>query len=324
MAGNSRRVFKSLKDQMHKSSLLHDATTAIGNATERAQERMTHLQNVVANMYENAFQQVKSSAIAKDLNNSTLQHPPLPKYLVNYWQWYQQLTGMDKVEIAKEQVITFQERLFKCQDQRRLLTHQANSISEKLKEIYSELIQTKRDDSKYVQLTILENKCLQGEIRIRDQLQLLENEERDHFTQLTTAIKEYHDSQAMNAQKYKYLSILASAFLAIVSLTGSMFYNNKRIADVRNVISRSQVSIERNLDEKFSEIINRINIQENTIKVALDVKKVETVDTLQENVWDKNESVGDHLPQEIDKVKQTVYYFGIAVCALYFLQVLRS
>lgn len=35
------------------------------------------------------------------------------------------------------------------------------TINDKLKEVYSELIQIKRDDPKYVQLTIIENKNLQ-------------------------------------------------------------------------------------------------------------------------------------------------------------------
>lgn len=130
-------------------------------------------------------------------------------------------------------------------------------MNDKLKEIYGELVQTRRDDQKYVQLTILENKGLQEQTRIGVQLNQLENEERDHFTQLATAIKEYHDSQAMNAQKYKYLSILASAFLAILSLSGSMIYNNRRIADVRNVIAEAQ----KNNDETFWRCFNTLQTE---------------------------------------------------------------
>ena len=128
--------------------------------------------------------------------------------------------------MAKQQVMSAQDKLFNCQDGRRHLNRQATIINDKLKEVYSELIQTKRDDPKYVQLTIVENKGLQEQARIMSQLNLLDKEEKDHFTQLATAIKEYHDSQTMNAQKYKYLSILASAGLAIISLIGSMIYNN--------------------------------------------------------------------------------------------------
>ena len=194
---------------------------------------------------------------------------PIPVRLINWWKWYQQLTGLDTIEVAKQHVIRVQDTLFKCQEERRNLNRQSSLISDKLKEIYAELVQTKRDDPKYVQLTIMENKGLQEESRIRNELKLLENEERDHFTQLATAIKEYHDSQAMNAQKYKYLSILASALIAIVSLIGSMIYNNRRIVDVRNVIAEAQrkneatfkenyQSLEQNSVQKLSEIIETL------------------------------------------------------------------
>ncbi|XP_008213871.1 uncharacterized protein LOC100678603 [Nasonia vitripennis] len=322
MAGNSRRVLKSLTEQINKSPLLFNASTAIGNATERAQQKISNLQNAASEKYVNIVKQVNDSTIIQDFNTAALQpSTPLPKRLVNYWQWYQQLTGMDKVELAKQQVIMVQDKLFKCQDQRRELTRQATSVNEKLKEIYSELIQTKRDDPKYVQLTILENKGLQEQTRITGQLTLLEGEERDHFTQLATAIKEYHDSQAMNAQKYKYLSILASALLAIVSLTGSMVYNNKRIIDVRNVITQAQSSMETNLNEKFAAILKRIEKQEKNITSALAIPGLTRISAASaEHILDHN-TVEDDLPlPDIEKIKQTGYYLGIAVCTLYILQ----
>ncbi|XP_058792858.1 uncharacterized protein LOC131665172 [Phymastichus coffea] len=326
MAGNSRRVLKSLTDQINKSPLLYNASTAIGNATERAQEKISNLQNVASEKYTSIVKQVNNSTIIQDLNAAAMQpSTPLPKRLINYYQWFQQLTGMDKVEIAKHHVIVIQDELFKCQDHRRNLTRQAASVNEKLKEIYSELIQTKRDDPKYVQLTILENKGLQEQGRINRQLDLLEDEERDHFTHLATAIKEYHDSQAMNAQKYKYISILASALLAIVSLTGSMIYNNKRILDVRNVITDTQNSMERNLNEKFSAIIKRIEKQETSITSALAISGLTTVSAAAaENILDHN--VDEDLPMpDMEKIKQTGYYLGIAFFTLYILQqILRS
>lgn len=166
---------------------------------------------------------------------------------------------MDKVELAKEQVIFAQDKLFKCQDERRHLNREAMTINDKLKEVYSELIQIKRDDPKYVQLTIIENKNLQDQAKIISQLNLLEKEEKDYFTLLATAIKEYHDSQTMNAQKYKYLSILASAILAIISLIGSIIYNNKRIVNIQNIIYEAQQKNENLLKSSFHSLEKDIN-----------------------------------------------------------------
>ncbi|XP_076686285.1 mitochondrial potassium channel isoform X2 [Andrena cerasifolii] len=202
-----------------------------------------------------------------------LEPSPLPRRVVKWMQWYQQLTGLDTVEMAKQQVMSAQDKLFNCQDGRRQLNRQATIINDKLKEVYSELIQTKRDDPKYVQLTIVENKGLQEQARIMSQLNLLDKEEKDHFTQLATAIKEYHDSQTMNAQKYKYLSILASAGLAIISLIGSMIYNNKRIVSVRNVITEAQERNETAFRDKFNSLESNMNTRMSTILKKLDNNK---------------------------------------------------
>lgn len=165
---------------------------------------------------------------------------PLPGKIVKWWRWYSQLTGLNTVEAAKRQVVVIQDKLFECQDNRRTLNKELTDITQKLQEIYGELIQIKRDDPKYVNLTIMENKNLQEQKKIINQLALTEKEERDYFVHLATAIKEYHDSQNLNAQKYKYLSIIASALVAILSLMGSMILNNQRILDVRNTIKKTE------------------------------------------------------------------------------------
>lgn len=233
--------------------------------------------------------------------------------------------------MAKRQMIEVQNKLFQCQDKRRNLTHQANVVNDKLKEIYGELVQTRREDPKYVQLTILENKGLQEQTRIGVQLNLLENEERDNFTQLATAIKEYHDSQAMNAQKYKYLSILASAFLAILSLSGSMIYNNRRIADVRNVIAEAQkkndltfqqcfTSLQSESEKKLSRIISMLESNVN----------VQTTSLANWNSEKSNTDVGSEgklnsiLMSESKEGRSFSFYLGALALAVLVLGVVRS
>jgi len=177
----------------------------------------------------------------QDSNTKALQpSTELPEKIVKWWQWYNELTGLNAVEAAKTQVVIIQDKLFQCQDNRRILSKELTSMTHKLQELYAELVQTKRDDPKFVHLTIMENKCLQEQRKVLNQLALTEKEESDNFTRLATAIKEYHDSQNLNAQKHKYLSILASAIIAIISLIGSMVLNNNRILDVRNTIQAVQ------------------------------------------------------------------------------------
>ncbi|XP_011308755.1 uncharacterized protein [Fopius arisanus] len=258
MSGQSRKLLDALTSRINRSPLL---TSVVEGATEKAQ----HLQNKATEKYDTLVKQVhgNTTTIIQDFHKAALQpSTPIPVKLVNWWKWYQQLTGLEDVELAKRQVIAVQDKLFQCQDQRRDLMNQTRMVAEKLKDIYGELIQTKREDSKYVQLTIMENKGLQEQGRLMGQLRLLENEERDHFTQLATAIKEYHDSQSMNAQKYRYLSILASAGIAVLSLGGSMIYNNRRIADVRHVIATGQTKNETLFREYFNSLEKSINKQQ--------------------------------------------------------------
>ncbi|XP_033332457.1 uncharacterized protein LOC117223957 [Megalopta genalis] len=258
MAGKFQSLLKSISSEVNKYLLFNNRKT-INNATEKIHAKLSNIQNTVATKYDVIAKQVNNDiTFMQNLSAAKLEPSPLPKKVVKWWQWYQQLIGLDIVETAKHQVIVAQDKLFKCQEERRNLNRHATIINNKLKDIYSDLIQTKRDDPKYVQLTITENKHLQDQATIASELNLLDKEEKDHFTQLATAIKEYHDSQTIYAQKYKYLSIIASATLAIISLIGSMIYNNQRIHNIRNAIDLGLHSVEDNINTKLDIINNNI------------------------------------------------------------------
>ncbi|EFN73072.1 Coiled-coil domain-containing protein 51 [Camponotus floridanus] len=226
-----------------KNAMFQHAKQIVENATEKAQNKFFNAQSVAPEKCDIVVKKLddQGTVIMQDLNTKALQpSTELPEKIIKWWQWYNQLTGLNTVEAAKRQVVVIQDKLFQCQDNRRILNKELTSMTHKLQELYAELVQTKRDDPKFVHLTIMENKCLQEQRKVLNQLALTEKEESDNFTRLATAIKEYHDSQNLNAQKYKYLSILASAIIAIVSLIGSMILNNKRILDVRNTIKAVQ------------------------------------------------------------------------------------
>ncbi|KAF7987812.1 hypothetical protein HCN44_003675 [Aphidius gifuensis] len=272
MSRQPQKIIGALTANIHKSSRI---AGAIENASEKAQS----FQNVASEKYNTLVKNVHggTATIIQDFREARLQPSrPVPRQLIDWFKWYEHLTGIEDVELSKRQVIDVQDKLFECQDKRRNLTNESSQIAEKLKDIYGELLQTRRDDPKYVQLTITENKSLQEQGKIMTNIKLLENEERDYFTQLATAIKEYHDSQQINAQKYKYLSILASAAIAIISLGGSMIYNNRRITDVRNVITSGQIKNEElfknyfdTLDLSLKEILenNKHIIESSSLKL---------------------------------------------------------
>ncbi|XP_012539232.1 uncharacterized protein LOC105838307 isoform X2 [Monomorium pharaonis] len=236
---------------MKRYGLLHNAKTIVENTAKKAQSKLSDAQNVATEKYNVVAKKLSDqSIIMQDLNAKALEpSAPLPEKIVKWWQWYNQLIGMDTVETTRRQVIALQDKLFTCYDNRRTLNKEFADNTVKLQELYAELLLTKREDPKFLQLTIEEHRSLQEQKKLLNQVALFEKEERDNFTQLATALKDHQVSQNLNAQTYKYLSIIASAVIAIISLIGSMILNNRRILDVRNTIEIAQ---EKNTNELSS------------------------------------------------------------------------
>ena len=51
MANNSRRFLKIITEHFHKSPFLNNASTALGNASEKAHEKIANMQNVATEKY---------------------------------------------------------------------------------------------------------------------------------------------------------------------------------------------------------------------------------------------------------------------------------
>ena len=53
MANNSRRFLRLITERFNNSPFLNNASTAIGSASEKAHEKLTNIQNVASEKYEN-------------------------------------------------------------------------------------------------------------------------------------------------------------------------------------------------------------------------------------------------------------------------------
>lgn len=53
MARNSRQLLRVITEQLNKSALLNNASSVLGSATEKAQEKLTNMQNVATEKYGN-------------------------------------------------------------------------------------------------------------------------------------------------------------------------------------------------------------------------------------------------------------------------------
>ncbi|KAF7383031.1 hypothetical protein HZH68_014880 [Vespula germanica] len=225
MANNIQKLIKLVNKKFNEHKAFNDVSTKFENVVKKTRDRLTN--------------NINNSTIIQQLKNTSIEPgKPLPHKLVTMWQWYQQLVGLHTVEKCRQQVLLIQDCLYKCQEKRRYFRQEAFVISNKIKEIYDELLRTKRDDPKYVSLTIMENKNLQEQSTITEKLTLLEEEEKDRFVQLTTAIKEYHDAQTMSSQRIDDMKVAMS----------KVQENNK------STIIKCFDSLQLHVDEKLSKV----------------------------------------------------------------------
>lgn len=232
MSNYSKKLLQYVYDKWDKYSIRKNANAMIRNITK----------------------QRETGIFVKELTTLRLEpFRPLPEALVHWWEWYQHLVGLDTVEETRQKVILLQDKLSKCREARHALRQEAFIINNKAKALNMELLKIKRDNPKYVTLTIMENEALQDLNKNNEQFNLLDKEEKDHFMQLTTAFNQYQDAQSLNAQKYKYLSIFVTIFAALLSVISSSVYHNQRLKEIQVGILDMQEKSESNIIKYLEE-----------------------------------------------------------------------
>lgn len=222
-----------MKNNIRKlSNLIKDYNINIWNSLSKT------VANVISQYQQQLSQHIETSSTLQQLKTVPPQpQKPIPKKMIHWWEWYQHLIGLNSVEEARQKVIMLQNELMKSHEMRNNLSQMALLKNNRMREIYDQLLRIRRDDPNYVNLTIEENKNLQEQKLVNERLQLIEREERDFFMHFTIAINEYQAAQALNAQKLKYLSFLASAIVGLLSLIMSIVYNDIRRKEMNRVLA---------------------------------------------------------------------------------------
>lgn len=157
----------------------------------------------------------------------------------DFMKWYEQLTGIDEIRIAQNKVIEAQDRFAAAQEKRREVTLELNEVKNKIKDLQEELSSTSRGEERYITLITKEHKFLKDEIRLTDKFNLYEREERELFTTLTSAVKDSHEKERIQANKTKYLSIIGSVVGALIGIAGSTLNNRSKIAEFKKMVLQS-------------------------------------------------------------------------------------
>lgn len=278
-----------MKNNIRKlSNLIKDYNTNIWNSLNKTAT------NVISQYQQQLRKQIEKSSTLKQLQTVPLQpQKPIPNKMIHWWEWYQQLIGLNSVEEARQKVIMLQNKLVKSHEMRSNVGQMALLKNNRMREIYDQLLRIRRDDPNYVNLTIEENKNLQEQKLISEQLQLIEREEKDIFMHFTIAINEYQAAQALNAQKFKYLSFLASAIVGLLSLIMSLVYNGRRTKEMNRMLA--EIS-ERN-EASFKNYWN-------TVKETLEDKMQKTTET---HKTDEGQS------EWLNYLKKASYVFSVYV-----------
>ncbi|KAL0280548.1 UNVERIFIED_CONTAM: hypothetical protein PYX00_001808 [Menopon gallinae] len=181
--------------------------------------------------------------------------------------WYEQFSGLNEVRLAQNKVIEAGEKLAKMQDERKDASRCLMEIQKKIKEIHSELDNTKRGDDRYVTLITEEHKLLKEEQDRQVKFREAENAEREQFHILTNAVKNSHEKERTQAEKTKYWSIIGSVVGTILGIIGTSINNHIKMAELKTLIHESSG---KELKKKLEEYLKtNESIKEETLKYKI-------------------------------------------------------
>jgi hypothetical protein len=96
--------------------------------------------------------------------------------------------------------------------------------------------------------------------------QQYEQEEREHFSILSSAVKESHEKERLQAERTKYWSIIGSILGTVLGVVGSTINNHYKMNEFRSILTQA-VSTE----EKIEVLAERLG---NAVKSAAPVAAV--------------------------------------------------
>jgi hypothetical protein len=135
--------------------------------------------------------------------------------------------------------IQSEQKFIKSQEDRRDLQRKISLVQLKLHELHIELDRVPRGDDKYLALITQEHSVIKEEKLLKEDLQLLEKEERENFAILSHTVRDSHEKERAQAEKTKYWSIIGSVMGTIVGVLGSTINNHLKMKELRELVENA-------------------------------------------------------------------------------------
>ncbi|XP_055541596.1 mitochondrial potassium channel-like [Wyeomyia smithii] len=156
--------------------------------------------------------------------------------------FYDDFSGMSEVKIAQNKVIEIQNQLQLVQERRRHILLELTLIRKQLQDIHIDLHKAVRGEHRYVELIKEEFDVIAREKEKNQIFQIVDQEERELFTHLTSAVKTSHEKERTQANNVKYWSIIGScvgALLGIIATSINYYYRNTQFEAIKQTTGES-------------------------------------------------------------------------------------
>uniref|UniRef100_A0A1Q3F843 Putative conserved plasma membrane protein n=1 Tax=Culex tarsalis TaxID=7177 RepID=A0A1Q3F843_CULTA len=150
--------------------------------------------------------------------------------------FYDEFSGMNEVKAAQNKVIEIQNQLQLVQERRRHILLELTLIRKQMQDIHVELQKAVRGEHRYVELIREEFDVIAREREKNQIFQIVDQEERELFSHLTSAVKTSHEKERTQANNVKYWSIIGScvgALLGIVATSINYYYRNTQFEAIK-------------------------------------------------------------------------------------------
>jgi len=136
-----------------------------------------------------------------------------------------------------------------------------------------EIEKTKRGTDAYLELVVKENVIVKEEKDVQEQLTVLEDDEKQSFTLLSSALRESHEKERARAERMKYWGIMGSIIGAAIGIVGTTINNYLRMKELRRIVT---ASTESNKDSR--ELSNQlcISVKEQCQQIQETLKEIKS------------------------------------------------